>query len=65
MECRKFSRYRRPLITIIVKNEYLCVVADMLTRWQRWAIFWTIGLDMEQALSRYLERSRKRLAEKL
>ena len=65
MECWKFARYRRPLITIIVKNEYLCVVADMLTRWQRWAIFWTIGLDREQALSRYLERSRKRLAEKL
>lgn len=65
MECWKFARYHRPLIVVIVKNEYLCVVADMLTRWQRWAIFWTIGLDREQALSRYLERSRKRLAEKL
>lgn len=65
MECWKFARYHRPLIVVIVKNEYLCVVADMLTRWQRWAILWTIGLDREQALSRYLERSRKRLAEKL
>ena len=27
MECWKFARYHRPLIVVIVKNEYLCVVS--------------------------------------